>query len=180
MIFLIQGEIGVGKSTLLRNLAAHFDLKPAGFLTEKVSEDDGGFSVYLHPLNRPRQYTPERIVGERRPGQKRQPRTAAFEAAAEWIGEIPAGQVVLLDELGFLEEEALQFQEAVRALLLRSSLALVAIKPAHTPFLDSIRALPRAQLHTITPENREELLQLLVSAKGEFAAETLTNQNVGV
>ena len=161
MIYLIQGDIGVGKSTLLRNLTAHLQLEPAGFLTEKVVRDDGGFLIYLHPLDRPKRYTTDRIVGERRPGQKRQPRTEAFEAAAEWIQKIPAGQAVLLDELGFLEEDALHFQEAVRSLLLRSSLALVAIKPAHTPFLDSIRALPQTQLYTITPENRNELLQML-------------------
>lgn len=161
MIYLIQGDIGVGKSTLLRNLTAHWQLEPAGFLTEKVVSDDGGFNIYLHPLDQPRQYTDDRIVGQRRSGQKRQPRTAAFEAAAEWIQKIPAGQAVLLDELGFLEDDALAFQEAVRALLLRSSLALVAIKPAHTPFLDSIRALPQTQLYTITLENRDELLQML-------------------
>lgn len=161
MIYLIQGDIGVGKSTLLRSLTAHLGLKPAGFLTEKIVEDDGGFLIYLHPLDRPKRYTTDRIVGERRPGQKRQPRTEAFETAVQWIEAIPAGQAVQLDELGFLEEDALAFQESVRALLLRNSLALVAIKSAHTPFLDNIRALPQTQLYTITPENREELLQML-------------------
>lgn len=156
MILLIQGGVGVGKSTLIRRLLAGRLQETGGFYTRKEAEGDG-FSIYIHPLGKPPRFMEENRVGRRLAGQPRQAFPQAFDRAAAWLEAIPPGGLAVLDELGVLEEEALRFQQAVVELLCRSRLALAAVKPASTPFLDRVRALPEARVYSITPENREQL-----------------------
>ena len=155
MILLIQGEIGVGKTTLIRRLLGDRLLEARGFWTRKEAEGEG-FSIYIHPMGQPPQYGDENRVGRRLPGQPRRAFPEAFQRAAVWLEAIPTGGVTVLDELGVLEEEAPRFQQAVADLMCRSSLVLAAVKPAQTPFLNRVRSLPGTRLCLITPENREE------------------------
>ena len=156
MILLIQGEMGVGKTTLIRRLLGDRLPEARGFWTRKEAEGEG-FSIYIHPLGQPPRYGEENRVGRRLPGQPRRAFPEAFQRAAVWLEAIPPGGVAVLDELGVLEEEAPRFQQAAVELLRRSSVALAAVKPADTPFLNRVRSLPGARLCHITPDNREEL-----------------------
>lgn len=156
MILLIQGEMGVGKTTLIRRLLGDRLPEARGFWTRKEAEGEG-FSIYIHPLGQPPRYGEENRVGQRLPGQPRRAFPEAFQRAAVWLEAIPPGGVAVLDELGVLEEEAPRFQQAAVELLRRSSVALAAVKPADTPFLNRVRSLPGARLCHITPDNREEL-----------------------
>ena len=156
MILLIQGEMGVGKTTLIRRLLGDRLPEDRGFWTRKEAEGEG-FSIYIHPLGQPPRYGEENRVGQRLPGQPRRAFPEAFQRAAVWLEAIPPGGVAVLDELGVLEEEAPRFQQAAVELLRRSSVALAAVKPADTPFLNRVRSLPGARLCHITPDNREEL-----------------------
>lgn len=156
MILLIQGEIGVGKTTLIRRLLGDRLPEARGFWTRKEAEGEG-FSIYIHPMGQPPRYGDENRVGRRLPGQPRCAFPEAFQRAAVWLEAIPTGGVTVLDELGVLEEEAPRFQQAVVELMCRSSLVLAAVKPAKTPFLNRVRSLPGARLCLITPDNREEL-----------------------
>lgn len=156
MLLLIQGEIGVGKTTLIRRLLGDRLPEARGFWTRKETEGEG-FSIYIHPMGRPPRYGEENRVGRRLPGQPRRAFPEAFQRAAVWLEAIPPGGVTVLDELGVLEEDAPRFQQAVVELMCRSSLVLAAVKPAKTSFLNRVRSLPGARLCPITPENREEL-----------------------
>ena len=156
MILLIQGEIGVGKTTLIRRLLGDRLPETRGFWTRKEAEGEG-FSIYIHPMGQPPRYGDENRVGRRLPGQPRCAFPEAFQRAAVWLEAIPTGGVTVLDELGVLEEEAPRFQQAVVELMCRSRLVLAAVKPAATPFLDRVRSLPGARLCLITPDNRDEL-----------------------
>ena len=156
MILLIQGEIGVGKTTLIRRLLCERLPEARGFWTRKEAEGEG-FSIYIHPMGQPPRYGDENRVGRRLPGQPRRAFPEAFQRAAVWLEAIPTGGVTVLDELGVLEEEAPRFQQAVADLMCRSSLVLAAVKPAKTPFLNRVRSLPGARLCLITLDNREEL-----------------------
>ncbi len=162
MILLIQGEIGVGKTTLIRRLLGHRLPETRGFWTRKEAEGDG-FSIYIHPLGQPPRYEDGNRVGRRLPGQPRRAFPEAFQRAARWLEAIPSGGLTVLDELGVLEEEAPRFQQAAVELMCRSSIALAAVKPADTPFLNRVRSLPGARLCLITPDNREELYLRLKS-----------------
>ena len=165
MTILIQGEIGVGKSTLIRKILETRSEPLYGFFTKREPNGDGGFSVYIHHAQGEWQYTEENLVGLGRPGQGKQARPEAFERAAGWLENIPAKAIVVMDELGVMEENAPRFQKAVLDLLQPSErLVLAAVKSADGPFLNRVRQSPGAVLVQIDRKNRDEMTQGLLSA----------------
>ena len=110
------GEIQVGKSTLLRKLMAKSGLRPGGAET--------GFGpwraeetrrLFLYPYGSP-DHGEDAVCARMGPGGKTaypevfDRRGAALVRAA--LAD-PAVDVVVLDELGFLEKDALEFRSAV-------------------------------------------------------------------
>lgn len=170
MTLLIQGEIGVGKSTLIRAL---LDTQPGplyGFLTHKEILEDGSQPVYIHnPQEKTRRYTPDNLVSVHQPGHVRVAYPEGFERAAEWLEEIPPdGGSVVLDELGVLEKDAPRFQAAVLSLLAPSPrLVIAAVKPADTPFLNRVRQTPGVRRFVIDRDNRDELRNRLLAMLGQ-------------
>ena len=78
-----------------------------------------------------------------------------------YLRDIRACQVVLMDELGFLERDAHRFQEAVLAALKGAQPVLAAVKNRNDPFLQAVRGVPGVRVLYITRENREGLFRLL-------------------
>ena len=70
--------------------------------------------------------------------------------------------VILMDELGFLEQDAAGFRRQVLRCLDGNSPVLAVIKhKTHIPFLQEIRTHPRVQLYQVTAENRDDLPAVL-------------------
>lgn len=76
---------------------------------------------------------------------------------------LTSGGLLVMDELGFLENDAHRFQAAVLAALDGSTPVLAAIKPKETDFLRRVRQHPCGEVFYITPESREALYQRLRS-----------------
>ena len=74
-----------------------------------------------------------------------------------------SGGLLVMDELGFLENDAHRFQAAVLAALDGSTPVLAAVKPKDTDFLRRVRQHPHGEVFNITPESREALYQRLRS-----------------
>ena len=66
-------------------------------------------------------------------------------------------QVILLDELGTLEEHEERFKNAVMRILSGPYDVLASVKAQNTDFLRDIRRHPDCELYIITPENRNAL-----------------------
>jgi nucleoside-triphosphatase len=183
---LLTGEIQIGKSTALRRFLARTGLAADGFMTyfesaererdsEHDSEHDSG-----HDSERELKRDSERdlfiaMFDSLAPSAER--RRAAhiagtdvtvFGDAFDTYGAdclLRAGQrdIILMDELGRMEEIAPRFKEAVWRRLDGDIPVAGVIKLVKSPFLDAIRARPDVETITVTQENRDSIPELLAS-----------------
>ncbi|MCX7708966.1 MAG: nucleoside-triphosphatase [Clostridia bacterium] len=162
-IFL-TGQKQVGKSTLINGALSQNAFAVGGFKTLPHlthGERDGFFIRSMLPDI----VTSENILISRKNshgGWEAIP--ATFEQVGVKILEESlkaCPQLILMDELGFLENQALNFQRTVMKCLDSPVPILGVIKPVHTPFLDSVRSREDVEVLEITIENREEKYKIL-------------------
>lgn len=136
-------------------LLVQIPAEPRGFRTEKLPPDAQDRELtYLHPIGQPLQYSDENWIGIccRRHAEKRPAVFDAFGTAV--LRAIPAGSLVVMDQLGTMESHALAFQQQVLSMLDGRFAVLACIRDKDTPFLSTLRAHPgfltvsMDQLHT--------------------------------
>ncbi len=160
---LICGERGAGKSTLIRRLLEESDLRAAGFVTvrESKADENGCFPVYLHPAAKERRCGKENLVGLiGGSGIRRFPEV--FDTLGAACIRDSGGDVLVMDELGFLEDEAEEFQAAALRALEGDKPVIAALKAKKTPFLDAVRASGKALVVTVDESNRDALFSELL------------------
>ena len=149
----LTGDKGVGKSTLAHCLLAGHT--PCGFRTVRVTGVLDRPSVHLLPA-----------VGGVPSAENLLFYCGAYSCDRfDTLGTAALrdrdGDVLLMDELGFLERDAHRFQEAVLAALRGDQPVLAAVKNRNDPFLQAVRGVPGVRVLYITRENREGLFRLL-------------------
>lgn len=163
---LLCGDVGVGKSTLIGRLLAESRRPLYGFATRRipVPDDDGLCSVYLHPAAQPleaRTYGEENRVGRcDRRHALRYPQI--FDEMGVPLLQAPENGLILMDELGFLENDAAAFRRAVLAALDGSVPVLAAVKSRDTAFLREVKCHPGAELVFVNVQNRDDLYRRLL------------------
>ena len=170
---LILGERGVGKSTLIEKLLAASSRPRYGFITKmRPAGPDGFHPIYIHPAGQPvaeRTYTEENCIGTC-DSRTHRPNLDAFNVlGVRYIEAARPDGIIVMDELGFFEAKADDFTAAVLAALAGDVPVIAAVKSrTDIPFLNAVRAAPKAEVFYITPENREELYErLLPSIKAQ-------------
>lgn len=152
MKLFISGHSGSGKSTAIYRILQELQEPFYGFWTKKYFKNfDGAAPVYLHNCRKPLCFSKENQVGlciDR--GTECYPKVFDTLGVAA-LKDIPEGSLVLLDELGFMENQALQFQKQVLELLNGNYRVIAAMKDRSTPFLDSVRCHPQ-----VVVKNAEE------------------------
>ena len=146
----LTGPKGVGKSTLIRGLLAEKRGPLGGFFTVK---HEG--SVYLLSAAQERTFTPENLLfycGHG--GDPRRLNDLGCAALADTAG---CGLLVM-DELGPHEAEAVRFQAAVFRALEGDIPILGVLQQAESTFLHRIARHPQVTVLTVTEENRDALL----------------------
>ena len=164
---LISGDRGVGKSTLIERLLQDDPRPRYGFVTKMAAPGPDGFRpVYIHPAGQPaaeRTYGAENCVGVC-DSRTHRPCLEVFNGlGVRYIEAARPGGILVMDELGFFEAEAEGFTAAVLTALSGDIPILAAVKNRRdVAFLNAVRAAPRAEVFSITPENREELYRRLL------------------
>jgi nucleoside-triphosphatase len=158
MHILIVGSNGAGKSTLIRRLLEDVPLPVYGFLTQKEAPAHAGGAepVYIHGVSGKRSYTQDNLVGTCT-DQHSTRFPEAFDRAVQYLRGIPAGSIVIMDELGVMESDARAFCAAVLECLDSDSLVIASVRDKKSPFLDAVRTHPKATCFFITPENSDAL-----------------------
>ena len=172
MYAVIVGGQGVGKTSLIQRVVDEVKLPVWGLATQKgeiLSEEAAGFPVYLQQVGGSGQ------AGERRLAaycnrRRIEVRKDAFDDFASLLRKpVPAGHLVLLDELGILENVSPAFCAAVLDLLGRPLVGIVAAKHKESPFLDHVRGHENCRCFRLAQDNREDLyLQVVEFIKGEW------------
>ena len=158
MKILLCGDINSGKTTLIQRLLADMSAAPRGYITVRMPEVDGVSNVYLYDIANP----PERvedaavIMAISDTGTEKHPERLDT-LGVQYLTDIPAGSVVVLDEIGSLETASPEFQKAVMRILSGDYTVLAAVKAANTDFLRAVRRHPDCELYIITPDNRDAL-----------------------
>ena len=163
----LTGAIGAGKSTAVNRFVQTLDFVPAGFKTLPAEPEKNGWNTLVIKPFGAEQPTSTVAVRDKEK-QTMKVNIDAFNATgAEILRDSRAhgpGGLIIMDELGFMENEAIVFQEEVFRCLDSETPVLGVLKAVSTPFLDAIRARDDVREIEVTTENREmvfdELLKL--------------------
>ncbi len=160
-IFL-TGQIQVGKSTLIYKLLASDEFANAdirGFRTLNKGKD-----VYImDAMADVEECTEENICGERileGVSTMPTPYLDVFDnLGTSLLEDIEDADIVVMDEIGFLESEAYRFREKILEILDSDKPVLGVLKKKPTEFLESVRNRDDVEVIEITSENRAEQLE---------------------
>jgi nucleoside-triphosphatase len=164
---LITGLPGVGKTTVIRKIAAALDnLHPVGFYTAEIQDKDVRRGFELVALDGRRSILSHvDIRGPHRVG-KYGVDVAAFDTFLEAIDLLdPAHSLIIMDEIGRMECLSAKFGTIVDRLLASDKTIIATIALKGGGLVDDIKRRAGVQLFEVTPTNRnriaDDILNLL-------------------
>lgn len=162
----ITGKKGVGKSTLLKKIIEEIDCSIGGFVEEKLLGKELYFFnvISLYDLN------DIYIIGSYDVKKKSlHPLIENFNIISENIllKSLYHRELIVLDELGFLEEGSELFKETIYKILDSNKPVLGVLKECNTDFINKIKSRNDVHIIKIDEDNRnlmkDEILELLQS-----------------
>jgi nucleoside-triphosphatase len=167
----LTGEVGVGKSTALRTFIEASGLVPAGLMTVFGPADEtGAENLYLLPWSAdPAAAAANAVRCGVRPAGSRNRRECIAQRFPEVFDSLGvelvraacesvkrgSADIVVLDELGFLETDAKRFRSEVLRLLDDPRIAIAGVVKEKTlPFTDAIKKHEFTTVLMVTRENR--------------------------
>lgn len=161
MHVFLTGALQSGKSTAIDRVLAAQGLTPGGFRT-RWNRPAGRLELRLLDGR-----APHTLVAARMTPQGVRADAAAFDQAGRRLLECPAGALLVMDELGFLERCSPCFQRAVLALLdgPRPVLGVLRTHP-DSVFVPSLSRRGDVRLLPLTAENRDQIPGLLPGLLG--------------
>jgi nucleoside-triphosphatase len=151
---------GVGKTTLLRRLAAALgDRRLGGFTTEEVRERGRrvGFRIAPHG-GRARLMAHVDFDGPPRVGRYGVDVVAVDAVAEETLAVEPGVSVYLVDEIGKMECLSARFVALMRALLGSDRRIVASVARRGGGFIEEVKARPDVELWEISPRNRDTMV----------------------
>jgi nucleoside-triphosphatase len=161
---LITGVPGVGKTTLIRNIAQSLEnFHPAGFYTREVRKGGLRVGFDLVGLNgQIRTLAHITIAGRYRVG-KYGVDIPGFDEFLKSL-TIPSGDrcLIIIDEIGKMECFSAVFREMITRLLEDDCLLIATIAKRGNDFIEQIKKRHDVLLFELTRDNRDTILPLLL------------------
>jgi nucleoside-triphosphatase len=159
-VYLLTGQPGTGKTSLLIEVASEMKGKAGGFYTEEIRRQgvrqgfklvtlDGQSAVLSH-INLPSRYRVGKY-GVDVDSLDRVGVAALNQAVREC-------QLVVIDEIGKMELFSVKFREAVENILNSGKRLLGTIMLSPHPYADAIKRRPQVHLVTVTRDNHQKVL----------------------
>lgn len=151
MNLVISGHSGSGKTTLIKRILQETDEPIYGFWTEKTAPtSDGRSPVYIHGCQEGLTYAADHRIGFCKEKHAEKFPQVFDTVGVSLLADIPEEALVLMDEIGFMENEARVFQKRVFELMDGNYRIIIAVRDRPTTLLDAIRNHPMSTV--ITPE----------------------------
>jgi nucleoside-triphosphatase len=164
-IFL-TGDMQIGKSTVILKTLQLLNVKFGGFRTYfGADRSNPNRCLYMSSASLPAKYDESSVVARFTPVSPPEIFPERFNAlGVEYIKEaLKTADLIVMDELGNLENTALRFQNAVLDTLNGDVPILGVIKLSATGWVDKIRNHPKVELVHVDKENRDALPNALIS-----------------
>ena len=163
----LTGEKQAGKSTLLQKLTAAFLAEhpgpTGGFITKRVyGVLPAVWTVHLLPADGSAQPSEDNLLFVcRQPSKEDAGKFDTLGCAALAKAQRERCSLIVMDELGVYEKDALAFQTAVLQTLEGDIPVLGVLQQGDSDFLRKVEAHPRVQVAWVDRENREDIQRFL-------------------
>lgn len=169
MNIFLTGDIQVGKSTIINKAVEKLHVNTGGFRTVAGNySKDGGSDIFILGYNEPLENCCIDNRVAHRYGKCYPKGFVPYPEVFDMIGckllQSENHRLIIMDELGFMESQAFEFQNTVLKCLDNSIPVLGVIKPMETPFLNSIRSHKKTTVLSVDILNREKVFQRVYSA----------------
>lgn len=158
---LIVGDRGVGKSTLICKVLQELGRPVSGYETKKedgLADAEHGIPVYIYEAGGERLQSEENLLG-RCKDWNISVHAEVFDRYAKRLAEQAPGEIIKLDEIGFMETKSEAFCRMVMEKLDGGTPVIAAVKDKEIPFLQAVRSHPKAMCFFITEDNRDALYE---------------------
>jgi nucleoside-triphosphatase len=163
-VLLLTGPPGIGKSTIIQQVAARLGSRAGGFYTREVRQAGRrtGFEIVtLNGQTTPLAMTsPHPAFTAEAPFGRYRINLAGLDdlAIPTLRAALDQGQVIIIDEIGPMELLSEPFCRMVLDLLDSQAPVVGTIVQRPHPFADRVKAHPRVRLKPVTAANREGLV----------------------
>jgi nucleoside-triphosphatase len=164
MKIFLTGEIQIGKSTVINKTLALLKITPGGFRTYFGPDREAPDRLlYLNAASEPKTYHDQNAIAVFAKDKPPYVLTEKFNTyGAELVRSASENaSLILMDECGSLEKDALQFQNEILKTLAGETPVLGVVKPVSGGWTDFIRRHRQVKLITVTEDNRNSLPYLL-------------------
>ncbi|MGH2441548.1 MAG: nucleoside-triphosphatase [Chloroflexota bacterium] len=165
--FLVTGEPGIGKTTMIRQVVSTMRLKAAGFYTEDLRSAGAREGFRIVTL----EGDIALLAASGHPGPINVSKYGVDLDELERIG-IPAlrhardrGHVMVADEIGKMQLFSRDFRQTVFEAVRSGHPLLGTIMAGRNPYADRIKRHKNVEVLQLTQDNRQEILTLL---RGRF------------
>ena len=163
--YVITGFMHAGKSTCVQRIIENSGRSISGVLTKKVDAEDENMpsAIYMFPAGKSLIEDEAHIVGHCGHRFKDVDTDKFDELGVKYLSEIKPGDLVIIDELGFIEKDAMFFRAKILEVLQgpEDVIAVIKNKPG-IEFLEQIKALSGIELITLDQSNRDEIYSYLL------------------
>lgn len=161
MNIIICGCSGSGKTTAIKRVLAGARESIYGFWTEKLAEDlqTGVAPVYIHGCCEQLSFAENHQIGTCANCCAGKHPEVFDTTGVELLRGIPQGSLVLMDEIGVMEDAAKRFTSRVFELLDGDYRVIAAVRDRETPLLDAIRGHKKSLCVTAQEANTAEFVQ---------------------
>ena len=174
MHIFLQGPKRIGKSTVISRtleiVLARSELRLGGFFTWNGGKDDP--NVYMKPACHSRSGEIYRLASWNDVSKRLVCDVSVFERdGVRLLGDSPDADLLILDELGFLESDATVFKQSVMEIITGDIPVFGVLRLGDVPWHAEIKRNPLVTLYDVNEKNRDKLPQEL--------AERLAPQGLG-